>query len=84
MLMTNPNESRYMELCNVIEATYQSLISDDPQSLPKIHSDSEAITRRAGGSEGRLDPSQARRLMSYESAARSLNPVLAPVQSGVY
>ena len=28
MLMTNPNESRYMELCNVIEATYQSFISD--------------------------------------------------------
>ena len=45
MLMTNPNESRYRELCNVIEATYQSLISDDPQSLPKIHSASEAITR---------------------------------------
>jgi hypothetical protein len=45
MLMTNPNESRYMELCNVIEATYQSLISDDPQGLPKIHSASEAITR---------------------------------------
>jgi len=45
LLMTNPNASRYMELCNVIEATYQSLISDDPQSLPKIHLASEAITR---------------------------------------
>ena len=45
MLLTNPNESRYMELCNVIEATYQSLISDDLQDLPKIHSTSEAITR---------------------------------------
>ena len=47
LLMTNPNESRYMELCNVVEATYQSLISDDPQDLPKIHSASEAITRAA-------------------------------------
>jgi hypothetical protein len=45
MLLTNPNESRYMELCNVVEATYQALISDDPQDLPKIHSASEAITR---------------------------------------
>ena len=45
MLLTNPNESRYMELCKVIEATYQSLISDDPQDLPKIYSASEAITR---------------------------------------
>ena len=47
MLMTNPNERRYMELCNVVEATYQSLIADDPQDLPKIHSASEAITRAA-------------------------------------
>ena len=45
MLLTNPNESRYMELCNVVEATYQSLISDDPQEFPKIHLASEAITR---------------------------------------
>jgi len=45
LLMTNPNESRYMELCNVIEATYQPLISDAPQGLPKIHSATEAITR---------------------------------------
>jgi hypothetical protein len=47
MLLTNPNERRYMELCSVVEATYQSLISDDPQDLPKIHSASEAITRAA-------------------------------------
>jgi len=45
MPLTNPSESQYMELCNVIEAIYQSLISDDPQDLPKIHSASEAITR---------------------------------------
>ena len=45
MLMTNPNENRYMELCNVIEATYQSLIAADPQDLPKTYSTAEAITR---------------------------------------
>jgi hypothetical protein len=45
MLMTNPNESRYAELCNVVEATYQTLISDDPEVHAKIHTDSEAITR---------------------------------------
>ena len=45
MLMTNPNESRYMELCKLVEATYQTLISDDPQVLAKMHSGSEAITR---------------------------------------
>ncbi|SRR5260221_7516852 len=45
MLLTNPNDNQYTELCNVIEATYQSLIADDPQDLPKIHSASEAITR---------------------------------------
>src|SRR5258706_2965499 len=45
MLMTNPNDSRYKELCNLVEGTYQTLISDDPQVLAKMHSGSEAITR---------------------------------------
>ena len=45
MLMTNPNDDRYSELCNLIEGTYQTLISDDPQVLEKMHSGSEAITR---------------------------------------
>jgi putative ribosome biogenesis GTPase RsgA len=45
MLMTNPADSRYQELCNVVEATYQTLISDDPRVLAKIHSGTEAITR---------------------------------------
>jgi uncharacterized protein YfbU (UPF0304 family) len=47
MLMTNPNESRYAELCNVVEATYQILISDDPQVYAKLHTGSEAITHAA-------------------------------------
>ena len=45
MLMTNPNESRYTELCNLVEEAYQTLISDDPQVLAKMHLGSEAITR---------------------------------------
>jgi hypothetical protein len=45
MLMTNPADSRYLELCKVVEATYQTLISDDPRVLAKIHSGAEAITR---------------------------------------
>jgi hypothetical protein len=45
MLMTNPSESRYSELCDVIEATYQALTSDDPQAVAKIRAGSEAITR---------------------------------------
>jgi len=36
MLMTHPSESRYSELCDVIEATYQALTSDDPQAVAKI------------------------------------------------
>jgi hypothetical protein len=34
-----------MELCKLVEATYQTLISDDPQVLAKMHAGSEAITR---------------------------------------
>jgi len=45
MLMADPNESRYKELCNLVEATYQTLISDDSQVYAKMHSGSEAITR---------------------------------------
>jgi hypothetical protein len=45
MLLTNPNDSRYTELCEVVEATYQTLVSDDPQVLAKMHSGSETITR---------------------------------------
>ena len=28
MLMTSPNDSRYIELCEVVEATYQALFAD--------------------------------------------------------
>jgi hypothetical protein len=45
MLMTNPDENSYKELCDLVEATYQTLISDDPQGFAKISSGSEAITR---------------------------------------
>ena len=45
MLMTNPNDSRYTELCEVVEATYQALFADDPQAFKRIRDGSEAITR---------------------------------------
>ena len=45
MLMTNPNDSRYTELCEVVEATYQGLFADDPQAFARIRGGSEAITR---------------------------------------
>ena len=45
MLMTNPSDRRYSELCDQIEATYQALTSDDSQTVAKIHAGSEAITR---------------------------------------
>ena len=45
MLMTNPNDSRYTELCEVVEATYQALFADDPQAFARISGGSEAITR---------------------------------------
>jgi hypothetical protein len=45
LLMANPADSRYQELCSVVEATYQTLISDDPKVFAKIHSGAEAITR---------------------------------------
>lgn len=45
MLMTNPNESRYFQLCEVVEATYQALASDDPEAFAKIRTGAEAITQ---------------------------------------
>jgi hypothetical protein len=45
MLMTNPADSQYAELCKIVEATYQTLISDDPHGFAKISAGSEAITR---------------------------------------
>lgn len=43
--MTNPSGSSYGELCDVIEATYQALSSDDPQAVAKIHAGSETMAR---------------------------------------
>jgi len=45
MLMINPRDSLHVKLCEVLEATYQSLVSDDPQTLATIRSGSEAITQ---------------------------------------
>lgn len=45
MLMTNPTDSLHVKLCEVLEATYQALVSDDSQALARIRSGSEAITR---------------------------------------
>ena len=45
MLMTNPSESRYSKLCELIETTYQALASDDPQAAGNIRAGSEAITQ---------------------------------------
>jgi hypothetical protein len=45
LLMTNPSESRYTKLCELVETTYQDLASDDPQAFARIRSGSEALTR---------------------------------------
>jgi hypothetical protein len=45
MLMTNPDENRYRELCEIVEGTYQALMSDDPEASGRIRIGSEAITR---------------------------------------
>jgi hypothetical protein len=45
MLMTNPDENRYTELCEIVEGTYQALMSDDPEASGRIRIGSEAITR---------------------------------------
>jgi hypothetical protein len=45
MLMTSPNDSRYTELCEVVETTYQALFAEDPQAFARIRAGSEAITR---------------------------------------
>ena len=45
MLMANPNDSRYTELCEVVEVTYQALFADDRQALARFRGGSEAITR---------------------------------------
>jgi hypothetical protein len=45
MLMTYPDEERYRELCEIVEATYQIIAAGEPQAFTKIRAGSEAITR---------------------------------------
>lgn len=45
MLMANPSDHKYTVLCELIDATYQSLVSDDAQAPAKVRLDAEAITR---------------------------------------
>jgi hypothetical protein len=45
MLITSPNDSRYTELCEVVEKTYQDLFAEDPQAFVRIRAGAEAITR---------------------------------------
>jgi hypothetical protein len=44
MLMTNPVESRYSQLCQVVEASYQALLSDDLVAFVNIRTTADAIT----------------------------------------
>jgi hypothetical protein len=45
MLMTNPDESRYTQLCQIVEETYRALMSEDPEAFARIRVGSDAITR---------------------------------------
>ena len=68
MLMTNPNEGRY----NVVEATYQILISEDPQVLAQVQSGSESITR--AGREVLKASAASRASPTYRIRNRNLSP----------
>jgi hypothetical protein len=45
MLMANPAEEAASELCDLVEATYQLLMSDTPPTLVTIRAQAEDITR---------------------------------------
>jgi hypothetical protein len=45
MLMSNPSEASYAELCQLVEATYEALGSKDRAAPAQIRSGAEAITR---------------------------------------
>jgi hypothetical protein len=45
MLLTNPTESRAVELCDIVERTYQALASQAPQAIATMRSEADAITR---------------------------------------
>jgi hypothetical protein len=45
LLMSNPDEKPYAEVCELVEATYQMLATDDPEAPARIRSGAEALTR---------------------------------------
>ena len=45
MLMTYPNEERYRDLCEVVEATYQTIAGGEPHAFTMIRAGAEAVTR---------------------------------------
>jgi hypothetical protein len=45
MLMLNPNEERGARLCELIEATYLSLASDEPATVVTMRAQADAITK---------------------------------------
>jgi hypothetical protein len=45
LLMINPSDKRYSELCHLVETIHQSLTSADPRALASTRSDTEAITQ---------------------------------------
>ena len=45
MLMSNPSEASYAELCQLVEATYEALLAEDADAPTRIRSGAEAITR---------------------------------------
>ena len=45
MLMSNPNEACYAELCRLVESTYDALATEDPGAPARIRAGAEALTR---------------------------------------
>jgi hypothetical protein len=45
MLMINPSDQRYAELCDKVEASYELLASDRSVSVPAMRAQANEITR---------------------------------------
>lgn len=45
LLMISPHERGYLDLCKKVEASYESLVSDNPWDLARTRSEIEAITQ---------------------------------------
>ena len=45
MLMSNPNEPSYAELCRLVDASYEALASEDSMSAKRVRAGAEEITR---------------------------------------